>query len=71
MQGVRNNKQVISIYGRMRRLEVALMCMSITYRHWDQWKDAPAVGTRYLALIAKTRGLIAYDRIMCMEERPI
>ncbi|MNU05245.1 hypothetical protein D3C72_2499780 [compost metagenome] len=60
----------ITVTCQVRRLAIALQTMHITYRLWDMWKDGSHPLTRRNALVAKTRGLIAYDRIMCLEERP-
>jgi hypothetical protein len=60
----------ITVTMQMVRLPIALESMDRTYRLWNQWKDINHPQARKHSLIAKTRGLIAYDHIMCMEERP-
>lgn len=46
----------------------ALEAMDITYSHWENWKNSPYPELRSLSLIAKTSGLISYDRIMAVGE---
>lgn len=35
-----------------------------TYRHFEDWKNDPCVGTRKLALKAKCYGIVTFDRVM-------
>ena len=36
----------------------------LTWRHWEEWKDSPVVGSRKLALKAKCHGIVAFDRVL-------
>lgn len=59
------NVQHLSDVGFQLRVRMhALEAMQVTYQLWERWKDSKNPGTRSLSLVAKTNGLITYDRIM-------
>jgi hypothetical protein len=50
-----------------RRLQLARSLEGMTYRLWEEWRDAPDPFSRKLALKAKTFAVVVFDRCLRQE----